>query len=86
MSDINVATLSAMEFREGIAKRDFSAVEVTDAALARIDALDPSVHAFNQVTPELAYTAAEKIDAAVRGGAGAADLPPLAGVPADWKG
>ena len=82
MSDIDVATLSAMEFREGIAKRDFSAVEVTDAALARIDTLDSSVHAFNQTTPDLAYAAAERIDALVSSGA---DLPALAGAPAAFK-
>ncbi len=82
---IDVATLSAEQIRTGIAAGDFSAVEVADAALARIDALDGDVHAFNQVTPDLAYAAAEKIDALVRGGAGEAELPPLAGVPAAFK-
>ena len=50
--------------------------------LARIAEIEPAVHAFNQVTPELALAAAEKIDALVAEGA---ELPPLAGVPAAFK-
>jgi len=85
VSHIDVHNLTASQVRSGIAKGDFTAVEVADSALARIDALDGEVHAFNQVTPDLAIAAAEKIDALVRGGAGEADLPPLAGVPAAFK-
>ena len=85
MSNLDVATMTAAQVRAGSCAGEFSASEVADAALQRIDALDPDVHAFNQVTPDLAYAAAEKIDAAVRGGAGEADLPPLAGVPAAFK-
>ena len=82
---IDVASLSAVRIRAGIAAGDFSAVEIADAALARIDALDGDVHAFNQVTPDLALAAAEKIDHLVRGGMGEQELPPLAGVPAGFK-
>ena len=86
MSDsTDVATLSASQIRSGIAAGDFSAVEVADAALSRIDALDGDVHAFNQVTADLAIAAAEKIDHLVAGGMGEEDLPPLAGVPAGFK-
>lgn len=85
MSGIEIARLSALEIRSKIAARELTAVEVADAALERIDALDGSVHAFNEVTADLAIAAAEKIDALVRGGAGEADLPPLAGVPAAFK-
>lgn len=77
-----LATMSASEVSAGIAAGEFSAVEVTDAALERIDALDADVHAFNQVTPDLAYAAAERIDALVADGT---ELPPLAGVPAAFK-
>jgi aspartyl-tRNA(Asn)/glutamyl-tRNA(Gln) amidotransferase subunit A len=82
---IDVANLTAAQIRSGIAGGEFSAVEVAQAALGRIEALDSDVHAFNQVTPDLALSAAEKIDALVAGGAGEADLPPLAGVPAAFK-
>lgn len=84
-SGIDIANLSALEIRSKIAAGEFTAVEVADAALARIDAIEPSVHAFNEVTANLAMAAAEKIDALVRSGAVEADLPPLAGVPAAFK-
>ena len=85
MSKLDVHKLSAVQIRAGICAGEFSAVEVADASLARIDALDGDIHAFNQVTADLALAAAEKIDARVAGGAGEADLPPLAGVPAAFK-
>ncbi|MGV8082286.1 MAG: Asp-tRNA(Asn)/Glu-tRNA(Gln) amidotransferase subunit GatA [Coriobacteriia bacterium] len=85
MSGIDIANLSALQIRSKIAVGEFTAVEVADAALARIDALEPSVNAFNEVTADLAMAAAEKIDALVRSGVGEAELPPLAGVPAAFK-
>ncbi len=69
--------LAAM-VREG----QVSAREVATAALAGIEALDPRVHAFIQVTPELALAAADKVDAARAAGE---ELAPLAGVPAAFK-
>jgi aspartyl-tRNA(Asn)/glutamyl-tRNA(Gln) amidotransferase subunit A len=79
---IDISRLTAMQIRDGIADRLFTAREVAEAALGRIEALDGQVHAFNQVTAELAYAAADRIDNAV-----ASDLvlPPLAGVPVAVK-
>ena len=82
MSSIDVSALSAVQIRDGVANREFSAVEIADAALARIDALDGDVHAFNQVTVDLAMAAAEKTDALVASGE---VLGLLAGVPAAFK-
>ncbi len=79
---IDLSRLSATQIRDGIADGVFSAREVTEAALGRIDALEPHIHAFNQVTPELAYEAAARIDEAV---ASDVVLPPLAGVPVAVK-
>jgi len=79
---IDLSVLSATDIREGIAGKEFSAHEVAEAAFARIDALEPEVHAFNQLTPELAAKAAARIDALVAAGE---QLPPLAGVPAAIK-
>jgi aspartyl-tRNA(Asn)/glutamyl-tRNA(Gln) amidotransferase subunit A len=79
---IDVSALSATQIRDGIAGKQFSAKEVADAAFARIEALEPGIHAFNQLTPELADAAAARIDAMVAAGE---DLPPLAGVPAAVK-
>ncbi|HAL29717.1 MAG TPA: Asp-tRNA(Asn)/Glu-tRNA(Gln) amidotransferase GatCAB subunit A [Coriobacteriia bacterium] len=82
MSVLDLSALSARQVRDGIVAGDHSAREVTDAAYARIEALDGRVHAFLQLTPELAYEAADRIDAARAAGE---PLPPLAGVPAGIK-
>ncbi|MHB8741323.1 MAG: amidase, partial [Coriobacteriia bacterium] len=82
MTAIDLSALSARQVRDGIVAGEFSAREAADAAYERIDALDGDVHAFLQLTPELAYEAADRIDAARAAGE---ELPPLAGVPAGLK-
>jgi aspartyl-tRNA(Asn)/glutamyl-tRNA(Gln) amidotransferase subunit A len=77
--------MTAAEIRDGVICGDFSAREVAEASLARIEELDPRVHAFNQVTPELAFEAADRTDDMVRCGAGPLELPPLAAVPVAFK-
>ena len=79
---VNLSALSAREVRDGIASKQFSAREITEAAFARIDTVDREVHAFLELTPELAYEAADAIDGMVAAGE---PLPPLAGVPAGVK-
>ena len=59
----DLSALTAREVRDGIASKQFSAREITEAAFARIDAVDGEVHAFLELTPELAYEAADAIDA-----------------------
>ena len=90
MTALDLSTLTAREIRDGIARRDFSAREIAQAAYSRIDALEGGVHAFNQLTPDLAEQAADSVDAMVAGAVRAGDdptavLPPLAGVPAGIK-
>ncbi len=82
MSTIDLSALTAREVRRGIASGDFSAREVAESAYARIEALDGEVHAFLQLTPELAFAAADRVD---RARAAGEELPPLAGVPAGIK-
>ena len=82
MTDLNLASATATRVRDAIADKELSAVEVARAMLARIGEVEPQVHAFNQITPDLAIAAAERIDALVAQGA---ELPPLAGVPAAFK-
>jgi len=82
--------LSATGLRKGIGAGDFSAREVAEASLRTIETTDGVIGAFNQLTPELALAAAEKIDEAraqsVRSGEDPdLALPPLAGVPAGLK-
>jgi aspartyl-tRNA(Asn)/glutamyl-tRNA(Gln) amidotransferase subunit A len=87
---IDLSKLSVRTIRDGLASKTWSAREITQASLDRIAATDESLHAFNQVTPELALAAADAVDARVAeieaaGGDLAAELPPLAGVPTAFK-
>jgi aspartyl-tRNA(Asn)/glutamyl-tRNA(Gln) amidotransferase subunit A len=87
---LDPSALTAAHVREGVVRGDFTAREITQATLGRIEAVDQELHAFLQVTPELAYEAADRIDAAraaaVGDGLDPADvLPPLAGVPTSFK-
>jgi aspartyl-tRNA(Asn)/glutamyl-tRNA(Gln) amidotransferase subunit A len=82
---IDLSALTAPQIRASILRGDFSAVEAVEAAMSRIEALDGDIHAFNQVTPELALAVAEKVDEMVCSGASPDELPPLAGVPVAFK-
>jgi len=66
------------EWRERLQRGEVSARELTDQQLARIEAVEPEVHAFLEVTAERARADADRIDAARAAGE---PLPPLAGIP-----
>ncbi len=66
------------EWREQLQRGEVSARELTDHHLARIEAVEPAVHAYLEVTAERARADADRIDAARAAGE---ELPPLAGVP-----
>ncbi|WP_172842084.1 AtzE family amidohydrolase [Bradyrhizobium lablabi] len=70
--------LSASEIAEAVRGRKLSALDVTEAALARIAKHDPLLNSFTDVTAERARAKARAIDAAVTAGQNAG---PLAGVP-----
>ena len=82
MTAPDLSALTARQVRDGIVAGDFSAREAAESAYARIEALDADVHAFLQLTPELAFEAADRIDAMRAAGEA---LPALAGVPAGLK-
>src|SRR5215831_2099297 len=73
------ATLA--ETRDAVVSGARSAVEVCREALARIEAADPSLHAFHTVTAERALSRAAEID----GNREAFRSAPLAGVPVGLK-
>ncbi len=77
--------MGVRQIQAGLDARDFSAHEVAQAALDRIAARDADVHAYLEVTEELAYEAADKIDAALASGSKAAELGPIAGAPIAFK-
>ncbi len=78
------AEMGVAELQRGLAAKEFSAREVAEGSLARISLADPKVHAFLEVTEELALKAADRVDAAVAAG-NLASAGALAGVPAAFK-
>ncbi|WP_031505699.1 Asp-tRNA(Asn)/Glu-tRNA(Gln) amidotransferase subunit GatA [Streptomyces megasporus] len=78
----DLTRLTAAEIAERIASGETSAVEVTEAHLARIEAVDEKVHAFLHVDREGALARARAVDAKRSRGE---KLGPLAGVPLALK-
>ena len=70
--------MAIAEWRQQLESGEVSARELTDHHLARIEAVDSSVHAFLEVTADRARADADRLDEARAAGE---DLPPLAGVP-----
>ena len=79
---VDLCALDATSLTAAIRRREVSAVEVARASLARMDALEPTLHAFCTPTPELALAMAARVDAAVASGE---HLGPLAGIPIGIK-
>ena len=69
------------ELGESYRKRTLSPVEVTRTLLARIEKLDPALHAFLTLTPERALADARAAEAALKNG----DTRPLLGIPVAHK-
>ena len=78
----DIDALSAAQIAAGVAAGDFSAREVAQAALANVESREGDVHAFLEVSSELALQAANAIDAKRAAGE---QLPPMAGVPCAFK-
>ena len=78
----DIDALSAAQIAAGVAAGDFSAREVAQAALANVESREDDVHAFLEVSSELALLAADAIDAKRAAGE---QLPPMAGVPCAFK-
>jgi aspartyl-tRNA(Asn)/glutamyl-tRNA(Gln) amidotransferase subunit A len=80
----DLTDLSITEAVQALRRGDFSSRELTSAFLARIDRLEPRLHAFITLTPDLALRQADSADAHLsdaRKDPSAASLPPLLGVP-----
>jgi aspartyl-tRNA(Asn)/glutamyl-tRNA(Gln) amidotransferase subunit A len=82
MSAPELAWLPALELADLIHARKVSPVEVVDAALGRIAALNPRLNAYATVAEEEAREAAAAAEVAVMTGQ---ELPPLHGVPVSVK-
>ncbi|ABM78326.1 Asp-tRNA(Asn)/Glu-tRNA(Gln) amidotransferase subunit GatA [Prochlorococcus marinus] len=70
--------MAIAEWRQQLKLGEVSARELIDHQLARIAVVDPTLHAFLDVTAERARADADRIDEALAAGE---SLPPLAGVP-----
>lgn len=77
-----VVELSARQLRDAVASRTVTAERAAAAYLARIRALDPAIHAYNEVWHEAALERARALDRAIAAGQKAG---PLAGVPVALK-
>ncbi|MDE0052587.1 MAG: amidase [Rhodospirillales bacterium] len=77
-----IAALSLCEAADAVAGGDLSATELVEAALARIDRLDPDLHAFVRLEREDALAKARATDRDRSSGGNAG---PLAGVPLAHK-
>jgi len=74
--------LTINSIHQGLLKKEFSAVEITRAYLNRIKSEDKKIGAFLQVSEDLAFTQAKKVDDLISQGK---EIPLLAGIPAAIK-
>jgi aspartyl-tRNA(Asn)/glutamyl-tRNA(Gln) amidotransferase subunit A len=81
-SDNEICRMEATSLAACVRAKQLSAIEVTEAVLRRMDALEPHLHAFCTPTPEVARAAARAVDAKIAGGQ---DAGVLAGVPVGIK-
>lgn len=82
MSARELSGLTATEIARLVRTGEASAVEVARATIEAIEAREDAVHAFIQITPEMALQAAERVDADRAAGR---ELGALAGVPIGFK-
>ncbi len=73
---------SATEQSKALRNKEVSAVELTNAAFERINALESKLGAFNSLTKDTAIETAKKVDEKIAKGE---DLPLLAGIPLALK-
>ena len=81
MSRDELGQLTLHAARDGLARRDFSAVELTRSCLSRIEQVESRVKAFITVTGDIALAQAEKADRLLAAGEGQ----PLTGIPMQLK-
>lgn len=77
-----ICNLTAAETAAGVRSGELSPIEVTDAVLDRIEAVDPQLHAFCTLVPDRARAQARRVADDLAAGR---DPGPLAGVPLGVK-
>jgi aspartyl-tRNA(Asn)/glutamyl-tRNA(Gln) amidotransferase subunit A len=79
---MEIKELTISKIREGLSKKEFSAVELARSFLEKIEKEDKKISSYLSVLPELALSQAEKIDGMIYQ---KKELPLLAGVPCAIK-
>ncbi|MHB8921055.1 MAG: amidase [Halothiobacillus sp.] len=82
MSYQEICHMDALSIAKAVREKRLSPVDVVEASLARMDALEPRLHAFCTPTPELARARAKELERDIAAGK---DVGPLAGVPIGIK-
>jgi len=82
MSDQEICRMNAVSIAAAVRERRLSPVEVVEASLAQMEALEPQLHAFCTPTPELALDRARELERDIAAGR---PVGPLAGIPVGIK-
>lgn len=82
MSYQEICNMDALSIAKAVREKRLSPIDVVEASLARMDALEPRLHAFCTPTPELARARAKELERDIAAGK---DVGPLAGVPIGIK-
>ncbi|WP_348550247.1 amidase [Acidithiobacillus sp.] len=82
MSSQEICKMDAVSIAAAVREKRLSPVEVIEASLAQMEALEPQLHAFCTPTPELALDRARQIEKDIAAGR---PVGPLAGVPVGIK-
>jgi aspartyl-tRNA(Asn)/glutamyl-tRNA(Gln) amidotransferase subunit A len=78
----NFSMASIRELHQQLVSKERSAVEITQAALERLQSLEPQLRSFLCVTPEVALHQAQAVDAQI---AASQEIGLLAGIPIALK-
>ena len=78
---MNLYDLSLFEASQGLARKEFTSVELTESVLARQQQTEPKLNSYITVTAELARQQAKAADARLQKG----EATPLSGIPIGFK-
>ena len=79
---MKLETLTIAAVHEGLQRKEFSAIELTESALLQTEKQEPNLHAFLTLTPELARASAQAADEKIARGE---KLLPLSGISCSIK-
>ncbi|MDE0253481.1 MAG: amidase family protein, partial [Rhodospirillaceae bacterium] len=78
----DICRMTALEIAQNVRDKSISPTEIAEASIARMEALDPVLHAYCTPTPDLMRDQARAVEDRIMRGE---DAGPLAGVPVGIK-